>query len=497
MTDFNDKFMALTDAFPYIRFVSAKIDADRLKVTLAAVYKKSREKDFTENKNRILAQAAKLLPPSARIELSASPSVFTSGEVMRCALDYLHRESAYVFAAVAKENIVIQTSDDPFISIGLPADVAEYAHAENIDSGLKKYIDAHLFSDITVRITAREEDMEAVRKVLTASTHRPKFSYERPEEGRRINPAGRTPYYGEAIEGSAQYICDCIEPGYTTLYGTMSDVKIHEYTPKKAQSEDEKRKFATFFLDDGTGKIRCVFFPGAKSQGALKYFIDGATVITEGKLDYDERLGDGSLQFRLTRISGCEKANYKVNNVVRLVDDRYVCVHPKKYVALSQSYLYSGRRAPLTKEPLVVFALLTSSQNKYAPGELIEIGAAKMVDGVITETFESLIRPHVEMTEEARLAAGLLASDLAGKPTYEQVVPDFYKFFDGYTLTAFPIDWNTNVLRPCFDKLHIPMPPLAEITKYADASLLRAARPKNTRRAMPAAEAYAKILANI
>ena len=58
MTDFNDKFMALTDEFPYIRFVSAKIDADRLKVTLAAVYKKSCEKDFTEHKNRILAQAA-------------------------------------------------------------------------------------------------------------------------------------------------------------------------------------------------------------------------------------------------------------------------------------------------------------------------------------------------------------------------------------------------------------------------------------------------------
>ena len=101
------------------------------------------------------------------------------------------------------------------------------------------------------------------------------------------------------------------------------------------------------------------------------------------------------------------------------------------------------------------------------------------------------------MKEDARLALGLLTSELNNSPTFDQAVPDFFKFFDGYTLTALPIDWHIGILRQYLEKLHIPLPRVAELTSFVEASTLRSVRPKNTYRSLAFAEAYAKILASV
>ncbi len=497
MTDFNEKFYNTCGDYPYVRFVSAKVDSERFKVTLEAVYKKEREQDFVKARSRIIEVARTLLPPSVSVTLSASPIAFSSGEIMRSISEFFGKQSALVFSSIAKENTAIVTGDKPSVIINLPESIAAYVTENGLDIKLKGYLDDRFFADFTVTIGSKADNTDEIRQVLNLETFRPKFSYARPDEGRRIDPKDRRAVYGDQIKGTAGYIGDCLQPEFTTLYGRVIDARVREYTPKKAENEEEKRKFATFSLDDGTGKIRCVFFPSVKGESAIDSLKDGAYIIADGYLDYDARAGDGTLQFGLRHFSECAETVFEINEVVRLVDDDYRYVRPVPYTALSQSRMYGGERKPLTTEPLVVFSVLTSSQNKYAPGEPIEIGAVRLEGGKITETFSSLIRPAAEMSEEARLAAGVLASDFIGKPTFDQVLPDFYRFFDGYTLTGFPVDWHIYVLRPYLEKLHIPEPPLAEITKFADASKFREVRPKNTRRALPFAEAYAKILANI
>ena len=61
----------------------------------------------------------------------------------------------------------------------------------------------------------------------------------------------------------------------------------------------------------------------------------------------------------------------------------------------------------------------------------------------------------------------------------------------------FPLDFNMNILKGYLDKLHIPAPETADMMLFAAARDLRRARPKNTRRALPTALAYAKFLTNM
>ena len=112
---------------------------------------------------------------------------------------------------------------------------------------------------------------------------------------------------------------------------------------------------------------------------------------------------------------------------------------------------------------------------------------------MILETMSSLMRPHTNMTEEERSAAGLVQSDINGKPYFEQILPDFYTFWSGRTVTMFPFDFNMNILKGYLDKLHIPIPETADMTLFAEAAELRRARAK-TRRALPNALALAKFL---
>lgn len=493
MNEFNEKFASAFPELSFVHFVSARIDADRDAVTLGAVYDRRRENDYESQAEKIRGAAATLFPPFARVTVTASPSGTGSRDLIHLVRDFLQKESAYVSAGADRDNISVLMGDPPSVTLTLTPSVAEYAESENVLPRLKEYIDLRMFTDVALRVALREENMEEVARTLGEKIYKPRFSYERPGEGRSVNPGGRTPMCGQQIEGTAKYICDCVEPEYAVVYGALSDLRLREYTPRKPVKGEVTRTFASFSLDDGTGRLRCVWFPTANTKEAVKFLQNGACFIMSGKTEYDERAGDGSLQMSVRRFTGCERTEFEVNKVVRLPDDDYRFTRPRKYESLAQVNMYGESAAPLTDEPLVILAPMTVSANKYRPGELIEIAAVRIDDGRIIETMDSLIRPHTNMTDEERSDAGLVASDINGKPYFEQVLPDFYTFWSGRTVTMFPFDFNMNILKGYLDKLHIPVPETTDMTVFADAKELRRACPK-TRRALPVALAYAKFL---
>lgn len=494
MDKFNEKFLSANPDLCFVRFVAAKIDADNDRVTLTAVYDRAREAEFTAQRDKVRYAAAAMFPPFASVLVEASPSRSGSRELLNLSRDFLQSESAYIASAADDGNISVLMSDPPSVTLILTPAVAEYAREEDVCGRLKEYIDARTFADVTVKIRLREENKEEIARTLTERVYSPRFAYERSGEGRTIDPSGRTPMCGEQIAGPAKYICDCVTPEYTVVYGAVLDLREREYTPKKPKPGETTRKFATFVLDDGTGRIRCVWFPTANTKDAIKYLENGSHYLMAGKTDYDERMNDGSLQLSVRRFTGCERTEFEINKVVRLPDPDYRFVRPQPYTSLSQSSLYEESEAPLTDEPLVIVSLMTASDSKVKPGELIEIAAVKIADGKICETMSSLICPHGRMTDEERSRAGLVASDLKGKPYSEQILPDFYRYWNGHTVTAFPFDATAALLRSYLDKLHIPMPETADMTLFAPAPDLRRACPKNTRRALPIALAYAKFL---
>ena len=79
---------------------------------------------------------------------------------------------------------------------------------------------------------------------------------------------------------------------------------------------------------------------------------------------------------------------------------------------------------------------LNSSPAAGNMDSIIEIGAYKVTDGVICESFTTFINPARKLSEEIINLTGITEEMVAGAPTYEKVMPDFYKFCDGAILVG-------------------------------------------------------------
>lgn len=61
---------------------------------------------------------------------------------------------------------------------------------------------------------------------------------------------------------------------------------------------------------------------------------------------------------------------------------------------------------------------------------IIEIGAVKVVDGQIVDTFETLINPGRKLEERITDLTGITDEDLADKPYIEDVLPKLFEFME-------------------------------------------------------------------
>ncbi len=71
-----------------------------------------------------------------------------------------------------------------------------------------------------------------------------------------------------------------------------------------------------------------------------------------------------------------------------------------------------------------------------------EIGAVKITDGVITETFSTLIDPLMPIPEIVSQKTGITDDMVKGKPRFREVLADFYRFSYGCPLIGHNIAFD-------------------------------------------------------
>ena len=125
----------------------------------------------------------------------------------------------------------------------------------------------------------------------------------------------------------------------------------------------------------------------------------------------------------------------------------YKKIIPQKYVSINKSNLFQTNNIVkyLKNNELVVFDFETTGLNSIND-KIIEIGAVKVVDGKLTETFECFINPQMHIPEKSSRIHGILDKDVIDSFTIDQVLGDFYKFCYGSVLIAYNIDFDYKFL---------------------------------------------------
>lgn len=79
--------------------------------------------------------------------------------------------------------------------------------------------------------------------------------------------------------------------------------------------------------------------------------------------------------------------------------------------------------------------------------EIIEIGAVKIENMQIVDQFSSLVKPKKEISEKSREITGISPEMLEQAPTFQQIMPEFFKFIEDSILVAHNADFDYRFLR--------------------------------------------------
>ncbi len=91
--------------------------------------------------------------------------------------------------------------------------------------------------------------------------------------------------------------------------------------------------------------------------------------------------------------------------------------------------------------------------------EIIEIGAVKMINGVISDQFQRYVKPKKELPESVSELTGISNEMVAMAPNIEKVLKEFLSFTQDHILVAHNADFTMRFLKEATHELNIAFSP--------------------------------------
>jgi len=370
----------------------------------------------------------RLVPDEYNSALVYKKTISDESYVKQCVSDFIYNESPLVFRKLSDCEITLETGYDTLrVNISVPAYIYSFMISNDYTAKLAEHLDTLLMETIEINLSVNAE-AEGLRPAVVKHRKQQQLSVQKIVEVSELQSVVG------AVTRMPKYISDAAtaESDNQTICG-----KVVGFFQKTAKATG--KPFFAFKLDDTTGQMEAVYFP--RDEKAANSFAaeirDGMTVCAEGPVSLSRYSGAFSMQLR--RISRC-KINYgSIHNDVEYLeaDDEYITVSPVSYIEEQQSNLFDNdATVPETlMGEFVVFDFETTGLNS-STDKIIEIGAVRMRDGKMTETFATLIDPQMPIPSAASEANNIFDEDVAGAPIIKDVIGDFYKFTRGATLVG-------------------------------------------------------------
>lgn len=233
---------------------------------------------------------------------------------------------------------------------------------------------------------------------------------------------------GDTIKESATYISKSPKSGSDLcLCGVVSNLTTK--TSKKGYY------YHTFTLDDTTGRVECIKFTRSKKRGVLGALNDGATVKVVG--EYTDEESAGPVKFIVNRLSFCD---IDFDAVDLSEPEKIKDVQPVPIIKYQDSFdnilaIASEANELIDGKSYISIDFETTSTDPYTC-KVIEIGMARMVDGKVTEYFDTFIDPNAHIPEDSTKVHGITDSDVADAPYIDSVIPQMLEFIGDLPLIA-------------------------------------------------------------
>lgn len=208
------------------------------------------------------------------------------------------------------------------------------------------------------------------------------------------------------------------------------------------ESKEIEKHFYTILLANNNKTIYCSVFPRKDQGDLLSSLLPGNSVAMKGKFTiYKDKLN-----FTADSVCLCVYKKVEAKISYKAANENYHTIFPQEYVDAEQVDLFGNIIESSLKGNYIVFDFETTGLNCSNGDEIIEIGAVKVHNGKIMETFATLVKPSISIPAEATKINNITNDMVKDAPTINLVLPDFFKFCEDSTLVAYNIDFDFGFL---------------------------------------------------
>lgn len=336
--------------------------------------------------------------------------------------------SKAVYATLSKDDIKVDKTENGYYYV---ISVTPSIAPANLCERVNEYLQSQFCGSFSGECAVSEKNLEA----LEVEERHDEIEFEMPVRTFQIEDFQILE--GEKIRTTAVYMSDLnLVSDEVILCGTIEDIRERMYVNKKGV----EKTYYNFVLSDTTARAYVTYFTRLKTIEKIKQLKVGDSIVCTG---LNESF-NGNLRYTAKTIDfgRIPKGFIPEKRASKPVPKYYKTVTPQPFTDFEQTFLFTDRTMPacLKGHTFVVFDLETTGLNSSPVSgnmdKIIEIGAYKIEDGEITESFSTFINPERKLSEEIINLTGITEDMVADAPKTEEVMPDFYKFCYGSILVG-------------------------------------------------------------
>lgn len=380
-----------------------------------------------EDKARVTEVIKKYVPSYFNLSVTVSKLTPDCEMVKNKIFEVLDGCSKAVAATCTQEDITVEKTENGFkYGISVPDFLAPADLCDKINAKLHRVYCGEFYGE-----------MQKSRKELEDVTEEDDYEEEFIIPPRTFKISDFEIIEGEKIRKYAVYLSDLnIAGDEVVICGTIESIKERTYTNKKGV----EKSLLSITLNDTTATAYATYFIRQKSAEKIKALKAGDSIVCTGNNEFY----NGNLRFTAKTIDyGKIPQNFvPEKRESKPVPAHYHFVKPQPFSDIEQTDIFTPREIPacLKGQTFVVFDLETTGLNSSPitgnMDKIIEIGAFKIIEGEIAESFTTFINPERKLSEEIINLTGITEDMLVGAPNYEEAMPDFYKFCSGSILVG-------------------------------------------------------------
>ena len=407
------------------------------------------QESFSEDEKKMIDNLISSYFTGLKFETKFKKYFFEKKLILMQVFDYIKQQYSSIIDSIKEEDIFFESENSTNLVVKVNSANYEYLESVNFIKELKEYLDLILFDDVSVKLiqedrkTDESKEILADRETVALSNI---YSQIIKNEVVLADVTKMEEFIGEKIEG------ECFFPeGLKTeaeninITGVIKYIKGNKFKSKRknAEGEEIEKDYFVFELCHKSTYLRCVYFPKIADVEKVKTLVDNQKIVANGKLE----LQQDKLSFKVKNISLCdyeEKVEVEPEIEFKKANENYVLIKPEPYHLEEQANFFTVKKEPsefLKAHDFVVFDLETTG-TECPPDEITEIGAVKVRNGKIIETFTTLVKPKQSISETITKITGIDDELVKNAPSIAQVLPDFYKFCDGAVLVAYNIPFD-------------------------------------------------------